>query len=144
MRHKHLTDPTAGGQLCDFNRVGGHFPNERAGFIIRQPVVPMDHEIGVFRQDFKVVAQSCIAGVGKGFPPMFNTPGAPDAYMTTLDGYPMTQRGEAAKALRVAHFSSASGDTFSDIVLTICARSWRYWWNPIWTCLRRHLARGLQ
>ena len=52
---------------------------------------------------------------------LFNTPGTPDAYMTTLDGYPMTKKGEAAKALRVAHFSSASGDTFSDIVLILCA-----------------------
>ena len=52
---------------------------------------------------------------------LFNTPGTPDAYMTTLDGYPMTQKGEAGKALRIAHFSSASGDTFSDIVLIICA-----------------------
>ncbi|MDF1726268.1 MAG: tripartite tricarboxylate transporter permease [Sulfitobacter sp.] len=52
---------------------------------------------------------------------LFNTPGTPDAYMTTLDGYPMTRRGEALKALRVAHFSSATGDTFSDIVLIICA-----------------------
>lgn len=52
---------------------------------------------------------------------LFNTPGTPDAFMTTLDGYPMAQRGEARQALRVAHFSSASGDTFSDIVLVICA-----------------------
>ncbi len=52
---------------------------------------------------------------------LFNTPGTPDAFMTTLDGYPMAQRGQAKKALRVAHFSSASGDTFSDIVLIICA-----------------------
>ncbi len=52
---------------------------------------------------------------------LFNTPGTPDAYMTTLDGYPMTQAGQARKALRVAHFSSASGDTFSDIVLILCA-----------------------
>ena len=52
---------------------------------------------------------------------LFNTPGTPDAYMTTLDGYPMSQRGSAGKALRVAHFSSASGDTFSDIVLIFCA-----------------------
>lgn len=52
---------------------------------------------------------------------LFNTPGTPDAYMTTLDGYPMAQRGQARKALRVAHFSSASGDTFSDIVLILCA-----------------------
>ncbi len=52
---------------------------------------------------------------------LFNTPGTPDAYMTTLDGYPMAQRGKAKKALRVAHLSSASGDTFSDIVLFVCA-----------------------
>ncbi|WP_386332423.1 tripartite tricarboxylate transporter permease [Sulfitobacter sediminilitoris] len=52
---------------------------------------------------------------------LFNTPGTPDAYMTTLDGYPLAQKGEARKALRVAHFASASGDTFSDIVLVVCA-----------------------
>ena len=52
---------------------------------------------------------------------LFNTPGTPDAYMTTLDGYPMAQRGEAGRALRIAHFSSASGDTFSDVVLILCA-----------------------
>lgn len=52
---------------------------------------------------------------------LFNTPGTPDAYMTTLDGYPMAQKGHAKKALRVAHFASVSGDTFSDVVLVICA-----------------------
>ena len=52
---------------------------------------------------------------------LFNTPGTPDAYMTTLDGYPMARAGQARKALKVAHFSSASGDTFSDIVLILCA-----------------------
>ncbi|KIC47305.1 membrane protein [Ruegeria sp. ANG-S4] len=52
---------------------------------------------------------------------LFNTPGTPDAYMTTLDGYPMTQAGKARKALKIAHVSSASGDTFSDIVLILCA-----------------------
>lgn len=52
---------------------------------------------------------------------LFNTPGTPDAYMTTLDGYPMTTKGQSGKALRVAHFSSVSGDTFSDLVLFTCA-----------------------
>lgn len=52
---------------------------------------------------------------------LFNTPGTPDAMMTTFDGYPMTRNGQAGKALRVAHFSSVSGDTFSDIVLITCA-----------------------
>ncbi len=52
---------------------------------------------------------------------LFNTPGTPDAYMTTLDGYPMTQKGEAKKALKTAHFASVTGDTFSDIVLLVAA-----------------------
>ena len=52
---------------------------------------------------------------------LFNTPGTPDAYMTTLDGYPMAQAGQAKKALKLAHISSAAGDTFSDIVLILCA-----------------------
>ena len=52
---------------------------------------------------------------------LFNTPGTPDALMTTLDGHPMTKRGEAKRALKTAHFASVTGDTFSDIVLIICA-----------------------
>ena len=52
---------------------------------------------------------------------LFNTPGTPDSLMTTLDGYPMTRNGQSGKALRVAHFSSVSGDTFSDIVLITSA-----------------------
>lgn len=52
---------------------------------------------------------------------LFNTPGTPDALMTTFDGYPMTQKGEAKKALKTAHFASVSGDTISDIVLILCA-----------------------
>ena len=52
---------------------------------------------------------------------LFNTPGTPDAYMTTLDGYPMAQNGQSKKALKTAHFASVSGDTFSDLVLFTCA-----------------------
>jgi putative tricarboxylic transport membrane protein len=52
---------------------------------------------------------------------LFNTPGTPDAFMTTLDGHPMARRGEAKRALRVAHVSSVTGDTASDIVLVLCA-----------------------
>jgi putative tricarboxylic transport membrane protein len=52
---------------------------------------------------------------------LFNTPGTPDAYLTTLDGYPMAKKGLGIKAIKIAHFSSASGDTFSDIVLFLTA-----------------------
>ncbi len=52
---------------------------------------------------------------------LFNTPGTPDAFLTTLDGHPMAKRGQGVKALKIAHFSSASGDTFSDLVLFMTA-----------------------
>ena len=52
---------------------------------------------------------------------LFNTPGTPDALLTTFDGYPMTRNGQAGKALRIAHFSSVSGDTVSDVALFVCA-----------------------
>ena len=52
---------------------------------------------------------------------LFNTPGTPDALLTTYDGHPMTKAGKSGKALRVAHMSSVSGDTVSDIVLFVCA-----------------------
>ena len=48
---------------------------------------------------------------------LLNTPGTPDTAMTTLDGYPMVRKGQAKKALRMAVYSSVTGDTFSDIVL---------------------------
>lgn len=52
---------------------------------------------------------------------LFNTPGTPDAYLTTLDGYPMARRGLGRKALKIAHFSSVSGDSISDLALFIAA-----------------------
>lgn len=52
---------------------------------------------------------------------LFNTPGTPDALLTTLDGYPMARRGQAGKALRIAHLSSVTGDTLSDLVLITSA-----------------------
>jgi putative tricarboxylic transport membrane protein len=52
---------------------------------------------------------------------LFNLPGTPDAMMTTLDGHPMAQAGQPRRALRIAQLSSVAGDTFSDIVLFVCA-----------------------
>ena len=81
-----------------------------------------------FTPDALLPVLGCLVGIMKGATVggavpaiLFNTPGSPDAFMTTLDGYPMTQNGQGGKALRVAHFASVSGDTFSDIMLFICA-----------------------
>ncbi len=52
---------------------------------------------------------------------LINTPGTPDAAATTLDGFPMTQKGKPEKALKMALYSSITGDAFSDVVLITIA-----------------------
>ena len=46
---------------------------------------------------------------------LINAPGTPDAAATALDGYPMARAGKPLKAMKLALYSSVSGDTFSDI-----------------------------
>ena len=52
---------------------------------------------------------------------LINTPGAPPAVATALDGYPMAQRGEAGRALGMAAVASVIGGIFSLIVFIIAA-----------------------
>src|SRR5579875_3032538 len=40
---------------------------------------------------------------------LLNTPGAPESFPTTLDGFPMAQRGEAGRALSVSAASTLFG-----------------------------------
>ncbi len=48
---------------------------------------------------------------------LFNTPGTAASAATMQDGYPMTQKGKAGKALKTATIASAYGDYFGEIVL---------------------------
>lgn len=48
---------------------------------------------------------------------LMRIPGTPAAIATTFDGFPMTQRGEAARALKIACWSSAIGGTASALAL---------------------------
>ncbi len=52
---------------------------------------------------------------------LFRIPGAPEAVATTLDGYPMAERGEASKALGWAIAASALGGTFGTLILITLA-----------------------
>lgn len=52
---------------------------------------------------------------------LINMPGTPDASATAIDGYPMTKKGKPLKALKMALYSSVSGDTLSDLVLITLA-----------------------
>src|SRR5699024_3219473 len=50
---------------------------------------------------------------------LINTPGSPAAVATTLDGYPLTQKGHSGRALGLAVGSSATGGLIGAIVLLI-------------------------
>ncbi len=48
---------------------------------------------------------------------LFNTPGTAAAAATMQDGYPMTKKGQAGKALKIATISSVFGDFFGELIL---------------------------
>ncbi len=73
-----------------------------------------------------LAAISFLVGVNKGGTAggaiaaiLLNTPGSPDAAATCFDGYPLAQQGKPLKALKLALYSSVSGDSFSDMVLIL-------------------------
>ena len=53
---------------------------------------------------------------------LINIPGAPAAVITKLDGFPMTERGEAAEALWIATFQSFIGSLIGLFLLAILAK----------------------
>ncbi|HLQ94881.1 MAG TPA: tripartite tricarboxylate transporter permease [Pseudogracilibacillus sp.] len=60
-----------------------------------------------------------VGGISGGLIPaiLINIPGTPSSLCTTFDGYPMTQKGEAEKALKLGISASVFGGFFSLIVL---------------------------
>lgn len=75
-----------------------------------------------------LVAIAFLVGINKGglfggaIPAvLMNTPGTPDAAATAIDGFPLARRGQPRKALKMALYSSVTGDTFSDLVLILAA-----------------------
>ncbi len=52
---------------------------------------------------------------------LLNTPGSPEAAATAFDGYPLAQKGKGLKAMKMALYSSVTGDTFSDLILFVVA-----------------------
>lgn len=107
--------------------VGGATPG-LAGPFLMAVSLPILLSIFGFTPDALLPVLGFLVGVMKGATVggavpaiLFNTPGTPDAMLTTFDGYPMARKGQAGKALKTAHFASVSGDTFSDLVLFTCA-----------------------
>ncbi len=65
---------------------------------------------------------------------LFNTPGTPAAACTCIDGFKLSQKGQAYKALQIANWASCIGDLFSTIivmlVLPLLARLALYFGSP--------------
>jgi putative tricarboxylic transport membrane protein len=57
---------------------------------------------------------------------LLNTPGAPPAVCTAMDGYPLTKQGKGGKALNAALVGSVFGDTFSNLLLIVIAAPLSY------------------
>jgi putative tricarboxylic transport membrane protein len=64
-----------------------------------------------------------VGGISGGLVPavLIGIPGTPSSITTTLDGYPMAQRGEGEKALRIGIISSLFGGLFSLLILYLFA-----------------------
>jgi putative tricarboxylic transport membrane protein len=64
-----------------------------------------------------------VGGISGGLVPaiLLNIPGTPSSLCTTFDGYPMTQKGEGEKALKVGITASIIGGFFSLTVLYLFA-----------------------
>jgi putative tricarboxylic transport membrane protein len=50
---------------------------------------------------------------------LLNTPGAPESYPTTLDGFPMAQKGQAGRALAISATSTWAGGWIGCVVLLV-------------------------
>ena len=57
---------------------------------------------------------------------LIHTPGTPSAAATLIDGYPMTQKGQAGLALSVAMFSSFCGGVIGALVMWYCWKLSQY------------------
>lgn len=68
-------------------------------------------------------ATYCAAITGGGIPAiLFKIPGTPSSAVTTFDGYPLAQRGEAGKALLLILLASAFGGIVSAFAMLLVSR----------------------
>ncbi|MEM7777293.1 MAG: tripartite tricarboxylate transporter permease [Pseudomonadota bacterium] len=52
---------------------------------------------------------------------LLNTPGEPSSAATCFDGYPLSQKGEGTRALKVALYASVFGDLVATVILILMA-----------------------
>ncbi|PLS21116.1 tripartite tricarboxylate transporter permease [Neptunicoccus cionae] len=99
--------------------VGGALPGI-SGVILVVILLPVTYTMeptGAFMLLTAIYASSVFSGLITAI--LYRAPGTPEAVMTALDGYPMTQKGEAGKALGIGILSSAFGGIVGTIVLIV-------------------------
>lgn len=96
---------------------GGAIPGI-SGTMLVVLLVPLTYTFEATSAILSLIVVYCAAVFGGSISAiLFRTPGAPESVATTLDGYPMTLKGESALALGVSVFCSALGGIIGSIFL---------------------------
>ena len=118
----HLTEPLSIAFIVFGNIIGmifGAIPglSGAIAIVLFMPMTyPMSPESGLI-----LLLSLYVGGVTGGFigSVLLGIPGAPSSVATTFDGYPMTQKGQAGKALAIGMTASFMGTFFSAIAAAI-------------------------
>ena len=87
-------------------------------------LIPFTFDLDPISAIVMLVAIYMAADYAAGIPAILvNAPGQPAAAVTAFDGYPMTARGEAGRALNLSIMSSATGALISIALLVISAQA---------------------
>lgn len=96
---------------------GGAIPGI-SGTMLVVLLVPLTYTLDSTSALLSLITVYCSAVFGGSISAiLFRTPGAPESVATTLDGYPMTLKGQSALALGVSVFCSAIGGIIGSIFL---------------------------
>lgn len=80
--------------------------------------LPLTYTLGL-QEGLALLLGLYVGGISGGLVPaiLLNIPGTPSSITSTFDGYPMAQRGEAERALKICIVASLVGGVFSALVL---------------------------
>jgi putative tricarboxylic transport membrane protein len=80
--------------------------------------LPLTYSLGL-QEGLALLLGLYVGGISGGLVPavLLNIPGTPSSITTTFDGYPMAQKGEAERALKVCIAASLFGGLFSAVIL---------------------------
>lgn len=116
----HLLSPAAFALAAAGSLIGiifGAIPGMTATMAVAV-CLPLTYSLGL-HEGLALLLGLYVGGISGGLVPavLLNIPGTPSSITTTFDGYPMAQKGEAERALKVCIVSSLFGGIFSAVIL---------------------------